>query len=158
LSTDRVPLEASRLRRSAGLQGCTDALPSQIVNATILVRRRPAAGRQQRIEEIIRGDAPPLSREQAAELLGADPQDLRQVIDFAVSYGMNVTGSSTAQRNVKISGTVVQMESAFCVKLHACQIGRQTYVFYEGALTIPASLDQVIVGILGLDQRPVARP
>ena len=71
---------------------------------------------------------------------------------------MTVTGSSTAQRNVKVSGTVVQMESAFCVKLHACQIGRQTYLFYEGALTIPASLDQVIVGILGLDQRPVARP
>jgi kumamolisin len=158
LSDDRVPLEASRLHEAAGFQGGTAVPPSQSVEATILVRRRPAAGAGQRIEAILRGEEPTLSREQAAEALGADPEDLRRVVDFAASYGLAVTESSPAKRSVKVSGTVAQMEAAFGVNLRGCRAGEKTYLCYQGALTIPASLDQVVVGVLGLDQRPVAQP
>jgi kumamolisin len=157
VSGDRVPLEASRPHLAAGLEGYTDPPPSQRVDPTILVRRRPAAGTEQRIDGILRGEAPPISREQSAELLGADPLDLQKAAAFATSYGLTVTESSAAKRALKVSGTVAQMEAAFGVKLLSCKVGGQTYLCYEGALTIPASLDGIVEGVLGLDQRPVAR-
>jgi kumamolisin len=128
------------------------------VDATILVRRRPAKGIEPRIEAILRGEAPPLSRENAAEFLDADPVDLQKVASFAASYGLTVTESSPAKRTAKVSGTVSQMEAAFGIKLYSCEIAGKVYLFYESALTIPASLDGIIIGVLGLDQRPVARP
>lgn len=158
MSNDRVSLEASRPHPGgAGLHNRTDPAPSQSVDVTILVRRRPASGTEPRIEAILRGEAQPISRGDAAEFLGADPVDLQKVAAFATSYGLTVTESSPAKRTAKVSGTVAQMEAAFGVKLHSCEIAGKVYLSYESALTIPASLDGIIVGVLGLDQRPVAR-
>lgn len=105
----------------------------------------------------MRGDAPAIPREQAAELLGTDPQDLQRVADFAVSFGLTVTESSPQKGSVEVAGTVPQMESAFGIKLLSCKIGGSVYITYEGALTIPAALDQIVAAVLGLDQRPIAR-
>jgi len=105
----------------------------------------------------MRGEAPPISREQSAEFLDADPLDLQKVSVFAASCGLTVTESSPAKRAVKVAGTVAQMEAAFGVKLYACKIGGPTYLCYDGALTIPASLAGIVEGVLGLDQRPIAR-
>jgi kumamolisin len=156
--TDRVPLEASQPRHGlAGLRNYTDPIPSQNVDATIVVRRRPDPGTEPRIAAILRGEAPPMSREDAAQFLHADPLDLEKVAAFAASYGLTVTESSQAKRTAKVSGTVTQMEAAFGVKLRACEIAGKGYLCYDGALTIPVSLEGIIVGVLGLDQRPVAR-
>ncbi len=101
----------------------------------------------------MRGEAPPMSREEAAGTLGADPAELQQVSEFAASYGLTVTQANPAQRAVKASGSVAQMEAAFDVKLHSCG----GHLCYDGPLNIPASLDGIIEAVLGLDQRPVAR-
>jgi len=105
----------------------------------------------------MRGEAPAIPREQAAEFLGTDPQDLEHVADFAASYGLTVTESSPQKGSLLVAGTVSQMESAFGIKLLSCDAGGNVYITYEGALTIPAALDQIVAAVLGLDQRPVAR-
>ena len=105
----------------------------------------------------MRGEAPAIPREQAAEFLGTDPEDFRRVADFAVSFGLTVTESSPPKGSVGVSGTVSQMEAAFGIKLLSCKTGGNVYVTYEGILTIPAALDQIVVAVLGLDRRPVAR-
>jgi kumamolisin len=105
----------------------------------------------------MRGEAPAIPREQAAELLGTDPEDLQRVADFAASFGLTVTESSPQKGSVAVAGSVSQMESAFGIKLLACDMGGNIYVTYEGVLTIPAALDQIVAAVLGLDQRPVAR-
>ncbi len=140
--------------RAAGLQNCGYPPPSQPVHATILVRRRP--GSQPQLDAILRGEAPPISREDAARALGADPQHIQEIAQFAQSNGLAVTESSAAKRSVKISGTVAQMEAAFGVKLRRSTSGDQCYLFYDEPLTIPSSLGAIIEGVLGLDQRPIA--
>jgi len=105
----------------------------------------------------MRGDAPAIPREQAAEFLGTDPEDLQRVAEFAVSFGLTVTESSPQKGSVEVAGTVPQMESAFGIKLLSCEMGDNSYITYEGVLTIPAALDQIVAAVLGLDQRPVAR-
>jgi len=121
---------------------------------TILCRTPPAA--QAKVEAILRGDAPAMSREQAAQTSGADPRDIAAVTQFAEAHGLHVVESSVSERSVKASGTVAQMEAAFGTRLRACTDGSGTYLYYDGVLTVPSSLSGVIEGVLGLDQRPIA--
>lgn len=97
-----------------------------------------------------------MPREAAEESLGADPEDLRRVADFAASEGLSVIETSAARRSVRVAGTVAQMESSFQVRLLSAASDGKEYLYYEGTLSIPSALAGVIVGVLGLDQRPVA--
>lgn len=154
---DRVPLEASQLSVTAGPEGHVPASPSAHAEATILIRRRPGATVDDRVERIMRGEAPSMSREAAEESLGADPEDLRCVADFAVAAGLSVIEASAARRSVRVKGTVDQMEAAFDVHLLSAAGGGKQNLYYEGKLSIPAKLAGVIVGVLGLDERPIAK-
>jgi kumamolisin len=124
------------------------------MEASILVRRRPQAGE---LDAILSGEAPRLSREEAAATLGANTADLERVIAFVRSQGLTVVESNAAKRTVRVSGTVSQIESAFGITLQFCGNGGQLYICYDGVLSIPAALEGIIVAVLGLDQRPVAR-
>jgi len=157
MAADRVPLEASRTSGAGGLGERADPAPSDVLEATILVRRRPDPAARQRMERILSGEAERLSREDAEECFGADAEDLRLVEEFAAASGLETVESSAAKRWVRVSGTVARMESAFGVKLRFGKKEGGVYLCYQGVLTIPASLADIIVGVLGLDQRPVAR-
>ena len=98
-----------------------------------------------------------MSREEATASLGADPSEIERAREFGESEGLSVVEISPERRTIRVSGTVAQFESAFGVKLHTCESGSHRYLCYDGALSIPASLDGIIVAVLGLDQRPVAR-
>ena len=153
----RVRLEGSRSRVPAEPTAKSDPDPSARIEATILVRRRPESGTPARVDAILRGQAPALSREEAAASLGADPADVERVTAFADTEGLTIIETNLARRSVRVSGTVAQMESAFSVRLQLCEAGGREYICYEGALSIPAELEGIIVAVLGLDQRPVAR-
>jgi len=98
-----------------------------------------------------------MPREAAEESLSADPEDLRRVADFAASAGLSVIETSAARRSVRVMGTVDQMEVAFDVHLFSAVGGGKQNLYYEGKLSIPSELAGVIVGVLGLDQRPIAK-
>lgn len=154
MAPDRVPLEASRPARIAAAGDRADPAPSLAVDATIVVRRRPDSKTGERMERILRGEAPAMAREEADQALAADPEDLRRITEFAADCGLSVVEVDPARRIVRVAGTVAQMESAFGVKL--CFDGQ--HLFYEDALTVPSVLAGIIVSVLGLDQRPIAAP
>jgi kumamolisin len=156
METDRVSLEASRLNLEAGLEGHA-ASPSAQAEATILIRRRPDARATDRMERILQGEAAAMPREVAEESLGADPEDLRRVADFAALEGLSVIETSAARRSVRVAGTVARMDSCFQVHLLSTVSNGKEFLYYEGTLSIPSTLAGVIVGVLGLDQRPIAR-
>ena len=69
------------------------------------------------------------------------------------------TEISKAQRLVRLNGTVAQMETAFGVRLHrAVTLEGVSFRGREGPVCVPADLAGVVEGVLGLDDRPVARP
>jgi kumamolisin len=156
LSSRRVSLEGSHSHIAVGLAR-SDPDTSARISATILVRRRPDPGSSAHVEAILRGEAPALSREEAAASLGADPADMERVTSFAAAEGLTILETNLARRMVRVEGTVSQMEAAFGTQLRACEISKHEYLCYEGPLSIPADLEGIIVGVLGLDQRPVAR-
>ena len=130
---------------------------SKTIEATIVVRRRANQAAQEILEKLMRGEAGAMPREQAAEELGAAPEDLQRVSDFATLHGLTVVEKSAAKRNVKVSGTVAQMDDAFGTRLMCAEVAGGEFLTYRGVLTIPAALKDIVVAVLGLDRRPVAR-
>ena len=157
MSSGRIPLEASYSRIPAGSRTTSDPDPSTHIEATILVRGRSGSKVSERVDAILRGEAPALSREEAASSMGTDPEDLDRVTAFAAAQGLTVTEVSPGRRSVRVAGTVARMEAAFGTRLRSCEIAGRVYICYEGALSIPAELAGIIRAVLGLDQRPVSR-
>ncbi|HLH04408.1 MAG TPA: protease pro-enzyme activation domain-containing protein [Bryobacteraceae bacterium] len=83
-----------------------------------------------------------------------DAADVSAVENFAHEYGLQVVEASAEKRTVKLAGTAAQMQAAFGVQL--AHYG--SAISYAGPITVPAALGGKIMAVLGLDQRPIARP
>lgn len=138
-----------------GAEACWSPAPCDMhLGVTIYLR----PGNNISAEELLSGQFQPLSREEATSKFGAKSQEMEAVRAFAEAHGLHVTAESAAARTVHVEGTVAQMGSAFGVKIGLVRGKAQgNCISYEGALTVPAPLECVIVAVLGLDQRPIAR-
>jgi kumamolisin len=89
---------------------------------------------------------------------GADPADIARVVAFAQEYECAVSRIDPAARTVTLAGTVAQMDEAFGVHLGLYRVGELTYRGRVGDVSVPADLADVVVAVLGLDDRPQAQP
>jgi kumamolisin len=101
-----------------------------------------------------------MSRPQFAEEHGARPEDIALVEQFAHEYQLTVVDSSVAKRRVILAGTVENMTKAFGTDLHCYRINTSgpTFRGRTGAISIPGELEGAVVAVVGLDDRPVAKP
>jgi len=91
---------------------------------------------------------------------GADPNAVKLVRAFAKEFGLAVAPDTPGpeRRTVKLTGTVAAMQKAFGVTLlHKTHEGT-TYRVREGSITLPAELVGPVEAVLGLDNRPQAKP
>jgi kumamolisin len=91
---------------------------------------------------------------------GADPAAVKLVRAFAKEFGLTVAPDTPGpeRRTVKLIGTVTAMQKAFGVTLvHKTHDGT-TYRVREGSITLPSELVGPVVAVLGLDNRPQAKP
>jgi kumamolisin len=128
---------------------------------TVRVRRRTpiaqlAAGGQHADEAP--GKRKYVSRADYAAKHGADPADIEKIERFAREHGLVVVGSSTARRSVFLSGTAAQFESAFGTKIEHYEAEGATYRGRTGKLSVPSDVADLVEGVFGIDDRPVARP
>ena len=155
MSGPRVALTGSTLSREGEQHWIAAVDPNQQVVATVVLRRRAAAAKLG--QELLAGVAQPVSREEAAEI-GADPQDMNAVQDFAAQNGLRIIDENPAARTIRLEGTAQQMDAAFGIKIARFENSQgQQFLSYQGKISIPASLQDVIIAVLGLDQRPLAR-
>lgn len=132
--------------------------PDQQVSATIILRRGQNSGDTGDLEEqLMSGRSQPISRDEAAQTLGADPDDLRAVRSFLEQHGLRMIKENAAARTLHVEGTVEQMSEAFGVRLGWFEDAEgRRHMSYEGVLSVPQSLSGIILAVLGLDQRPIA--
>jgi kumamolisin len=90
---------------------------------------------------------------------GATAADLQSIKRFAAANSLKVVDVNADARRVQVEGTIADIDNAFQVTLqefdhpdHGRFRGRQ------GELRIPEELGGIIVGVVGLDTRPVGRP
>lgn len=136
--------------------------PKDLLTVTVRVRR-PAASSQLRKQTLessrqIPGERKYLNRAQFTAKHGADRADLAKIAAFAHQHGLTVVESSRAKRSVKLSGPIEALTAAFQVELHKYQKADLTYRGRVGSISVPEDLAEIIVGVQGFDNRPVARP
>jgi kumamolisin len=97
-------------------------------------------------------------REAFAEAHGADPADLEAVESFARRHGLNVAESDAARRRVVLTGRAADFASAFGVTLRRFRGPAGEFRGTTDEIRVPPELHPAVEAVLGLDDRPAAKP
>jgi kumamolisin len=156
---DLVPLSGSERSVLPGAAPAPTPLDdSQQITVTVLLRRRAAMP-----SALVEGPET-VSTTQLGERYGAAEADAQLVTRLLGEYGLTVTETHLASRRLKVTGTIAAMQSAFGTTLtavtspHPDGSGHVAHRYRTGSLSVPAQLSGIITAVLGLDDRPVARP
>ena len=155
-----VQIKGSNRKPAEGARRIADVDPKEPVTVTFLVRRRPDAEPLPDLEDQASKplkEQKYLSREDFAKKFGAAPEEIKKVEDFAKAKGLKIIESSAAKRMVTAQGTAEQMNSTFAVKLGHYKTPTETYRGREGKVYLPKNIAEIVEGVLGLDNRRVAR-
>jgi kumamolisin len=156
----RHPLTGSERQPMRGARSVGKADPSERLEVSVLLRFRGSDALKDRVAKLAKGEQPGrhLSREEFAQQFGADPADIAVVRQFANAHGLVVVEEDAARRTVVLSGTVAQFNNAFGVDLETFEHPGGTYRGRTGPVHLPDELNGVVTAVLGLDNRPQARP
>ena len=99
-----------------------------------------------------------LTREDFARTFSAHPADVAAVCSFAAASRLVVAKVDAARGTVVLSGPVAAFNAAFGVTLQRVEHPDGVFRGRTGPIRVPDALKEPIVAVLGLDNRPVARP
>lgn len=102
-----------------------------------------------------------ISRQEWAQAHGARARDINAICRFAEEHGLVVGRTDEARRQVKVLGSVGAVGQAFGAHfegMYAPSEDGPAYRARSGPLSVPADLGDIVTGVFGLDDRPVARP
>ncbi|MFI1308090.1 peptidase S53 [Streptomyces sioyaensis] len=128
------------------------------IDATVVLRRKAEVP-----HELITGPET-IPQAELARQYGADPADAELLREVLGRLGVRVTDVDLASRRAKVTGTADEMAAAFRTRLARAASPDPTggdpveHRHREGPLEVPAELAGVVVAVLGLDDRPQARP
>ncbi len=132
--------------------------PNEPVEVTVYLRAPATSNLANTISEQVQHQGRPMSRQEYSASQSASPDDLAKVEEFARKNGLTVVEKDPVGRRVVLAGTAAAMSAAFATNLQRYEHPGGTYRGRTGPLHIPSELDQIIVGVFGLDDRPQARP
>ncbi|HTS54695.1 MAG TPA: S53 family peptidase [Burkholderiales bacterium] len=154
------PLKGSERQPVPGARSVAKADPAERLEVSVLVRRRGGEALEGKVKQLAAGDKAGghIGREDFERQFGADPADLAAVKKFAGSHGLAVVQEHAARRTVVLSGTVAQFNEAFGVDLQQFEHDGGSYRGRTGSIHLPEELNGIVEAVLGLDNRPQARP
>jgi kumamolisin len=156
----RHPLTGSERQPLPGAKATGVADPTERLEVTVLLRRQHAADLTNRVKKLSQRESVGghLDRKEFESQFGAHSADIDKVKAFAREHGLAVVQEHAGRRTVVLSGTVAQFNAAFGVKLQRYEYAGGSYRGREGAVQLPDQLQGVVEAVLGLDDRPAARP
>ena len=154
-----VPLTGSERGPLAGVEDAGPLDTSQRIEVTLITRRRAELP-----PDLVTGPAT-LSQPELAARHGTDPADLDLIRTVLAGHGIEVTEADAGARRVKAAGTIAALAGTFGATLRRVRSPRPgpggtltEHRYREGGLRVPAELAGVVLAVLGLDDRPQARP
>ncbi|MGH3440135.1 MAG: S53 family peptidase, partial [Sciscionella sp.] len=100
-----------------------------------------------------------LTRDQLSSGYGADPDTAERVRSAMVEAGLRVTGVDLGSRRILVVGQASEVAAVFGTEITMVR-DRGNGIAHRhrtGALRLPAELDGLVLGVLGLDNRPQVR-
>ncbi|HTX74895.1 MAG TPA: protease pro-enzyme activation domain-containing protein [Terracidiphilus sp.] len=166
-----VRLEGSERRPSKNAKIIGQVDDQEKFKVTIVLRRRKDGPPLPSFDYFT--NTPPKLRKRLAadeftEKYGAHPDDIQAVVQFLEKQGLQVIKTHAGRRTVEVEGTASQFGKAFGVSFARYQAPMRpirnkraparpkTYRGREGFVHVPNELSEVIVGVFGLDNRPVS--
>src|SRR5215469_4902473 len=155
---DLVPLPGSDRTQLPHAQSAGQLNENETITVTLMLRRRaqvPAA--------LVIGPET-VTHEELDAQYGADTADIARVTSTMTELGLTVTDTHQWSRRMMVSGTISALSAAFGTTLtlvatpHLDGSGDVTHRYRSGGLSVPADLAGIVIAVLGLDDRPVARP
>jgi kumamolisin len=131
---------------------------SQRIQVTLVTRRRSALPR-----DLVETPAT-VTREELGEQHGTDPADIDFLRIVLAQHGLHVTAAEPGARRVKVEGSLAALSETFGAELSLVRTptpgsGQAAeHRYRQGTLRIPAELNGIVLAVLGLDDRPQARP
>ncbi len=154
-SNIRTTLHGSERRPPQTAEPIGSIPPDDQIRVTVFLRRKspdpiPPPGPQQTH----------MTREQFAQQHGANPEDIALIERFAHEYQLTVVDANAGKRRVILSGTAADMTKAFGTQLHCYKLSVTGHTFRgrTGNISIPAELEGIVLAVVGLDNRPIAKP
>ena len=152
-----VPLQGSERTELPGAEPAGELDVSATITVTLILRRRADVPRA-----LITGPQTLTSAELRRQY-GANPADVALVTEVLSRYGLTVTETRPDSRRLKASGTISALSTAFGATLTLVSSpdpggGMVTHRYRYGGLSVPAELSGIVTAVLGLDDRPQARP
>jgi kumamolisin len=151
-----VPLPGSERHEQPGATLIGPVPDDEVIHFSVVLRARTGAPD---LEDVARTAATTgnfLSREELAEAAAPDSGDLRAVEEYVQRNGLTVEGVDLITRRVKLSGSAAAVKQAFGVSLDRYEHQGTTFRGRTGPVLVPQDLTDVIVGVLGTDDRPMA--
>jgi len=155
---DLVPLPGSQRTEITGAQPAGQLDENATITVTLILRRRAELP-----DSLVTGPETVTST-QLGEQYGAAADDIASVTSVLGGLGLTVTETMPESRRVRVSGTIASMSAAFGTTLtlvnspHPDGSGDVTHRYRSRGLSVPAELAGVVTAVLGLDDRPQARP
>ncbi len=152
-SQARIVLPGSEKAPLAAATGEKPVRGGSAMTVSVMVRRKkPLNTRRLGLDR--------LTRAQYRQQYAADPAAIKLVRAFAKEFGLTVAKDTpkAEQCTIKLSGTAAAMEKAFAVTLTQKVLDGVPYRVREGSIQLPSELVGAIEAVLGLDNRPQARP
>jgi kumamolisin len=151
---NRVVLPGSEKAPLAAASGEKPSPASTRITVSVVVRRKQPLKAANRIGK------ERLTRAQYRQKHAADPDAIKLVRAFAKEYGLTPEAGTPKpeHRTIKLTGTVAAMQKAFGVSLVQKTLEGGTYRVREGSIQLPKELIGPVEAVLGLDNRPQAKP
>jgi kumamolisin len=155
---DLVPLPGSERTQLSNVQSAGQINESETITVTLMLRRRAA------IPATLVVGPETVTHEELDTQYGADSDDIARVTSVLTGLGLTVTDTHQGSRRMMVNGTIGALSAAFGTTLtlvsspHLDGSGDVTHRYRSGGLSVPAELAGIVTAVLGLDDRPVARP
>lgn len=158
---DYVPLSGSERAPLPEAREVGPADPTEEIFVTVVLRPDRQEDETKLGSEVASDDLASrryLSRAELAQENPAPEAAVQQVEAFAAEHGLRVAGADRARRRVVLQGPVAAFNAAFRVDLRTFRSAAASYRGRTGPVQVPATLAARVEAVLGLDNRPQARP
>jgi kumamolisin len=152
-----VPLRGSERTELPGAEPAGDLDTNATITVTVMLRRRADVPRS-----LVIGPET-LTLAELGTQYGSDPADVTLATEVLGRYGLTATAAHPQSRRLKVRGTIDALSTAFGTTLTLVSSpgpdgGTVTHRYRSGGLSVPAELSGIVTAVLGLDDRPQARP
>lgn len=153
-----VPLPGSSRSDPVGIEHIEPVPADEVIQFTIVLRRKadiPA--------ELVEGPST-VTTQELADSYGANTDDLAAVRTALTAAGAQILEEHAGSRRLAVSAPHSAITELFGVELnrvrstHPSSRGPVVHRARTGELRVPATLDGLVTAVLGLDNRPQARP